>query len=556
MAITVCGHKRIFGLALSGGGFRATLFHLGVLRRLHELGLHENIDYISSVSGGSIVAALYCWKKPRNCNEFERQILRGVRLGLRDWWLLIIGFIAIIPLLVLWDLHACAQLRTFCCISGLLWFGLILLVVYLPAIALVSWSCFDPMNWLFRCCLGIGRRVRLDATAPGAQFSPLLLMNATCLNTGRRWVFSPCYVGQDEGWNNGDVDEILQGRRPTLTLADPVKVPLTDAILASAAFPGFFAPRKLSLDKKLCTRAGWLRKVKLVDGGVYDNQGFRIFLRRPREGAPESRINYLIASDAAQPFSERRCPAWEPVSLGNLSALGRSGSIQSEDSRDEAYDLLFSQQDLKSPQLSQFALFSIRGKPAQSKRNQTAPYALPQGFGDELAKMRTDFDYFSSLEIRALMYHGYTLANHRIFNYCYELLEPGFHGIKAIIKPLVKPLDWQDLRHHNGLPNASLPTLDSWAEFNEKLTRDHPCLLWTLWPCRRFLALNNFGAPASAIVDQARRYLSHSGSRFLLYRMMLRLWDWSWLGKVIVSAVVIGLGVVAWQLLTRWCCAT
>src|SRR5262249_48949493 len=41
-------------LCLSGGGFRASLFHLGALRRLHELGVLQRVDKISSVSGGSI----------------------------------------------------------------------------------------------------------------------------------------------------------------------------------------------------------------------------------------------------------------------------------------------------------------------------------------------------------------------------------------------------------------------------------------------------------------------------------------------------------------------
>src|SRR5438128_9671293 len=44
-------------LCLSGGGFRAALFHLGALRRLHELGVLPHVDTISCVSGGSILAA-------------------------------------------------------------------------------------------------------------------------------------------------------------------------------------------------------------------------------------------------------------------------------------------------------------------------------------------------------------------------------------------------------------------------------------------------------------------------------------------------------------------
>src|SRR5262249_3585772 len=44
-------------LCLSGGGFRAALFHLGALRRLNELGILSRVDTIASVSGGSILAA-------------------------------------------------------------------------------------------------------------------------------------------------------------------------------------------------------------------------------------------------------------------------------------------------------------------------------------------------------------------------------------------------------------------------------------------------------------------------------------------------------------------
>jgi NTE family protein len=47
------------GLGLSGGGFRASIFHLGVILRLEELGIMPRVNVISSVSGGSIVAAYY-----------------------------------------------------------------------------------------------------------------------------------------------------------------------------------------------------------------------------------------------------------------------------------------------------------------------------------------------------------------------------------------------------------------------------------------------------------------------------------------------------------------
>ncbi len=51
-------------LCLSGGGFRATLFHLGALRRLNETGVLAKLDTVSSVSGGSIMAAMLATRAP------------------------------------------------------------------------------------------------------------------------------------------------------------------------------------------------------------------------------------------------------------------------------------------------------------------------------------------------------------------------------------------------------------------------------------------------------------------------------------------------------------
>ena len=49
--------KRDVGLCLSGGGYRAAVFHLGSLIRLNEAGLLPRLRTVSSVSGGSIIAA-------------------------------------------------------------------------------------------------------------------------------------------------------------------------------------------------------------------------------------------------------------------------------------------------------------------------------------------------------------------------------------------------------------------------------------------------------------------------------------------------------------------
>ncbi|NUJ17272.1 patatin-like phospholipase family protein [Bacillus glycinifermentans] len=51
--------KGKLGLALSGGGFCAAFFHIGVLARMADMGLLRHVEVISTVSGGSIIGALF-----------------------------------------------------------------------------------------------------------------------------------------------------------------------------------------------------------------------------------------------------------------------------------------------------------------------------------------------------------------------------------------------------------------------------------------------------------------------------------------------------------------
>ena len=71
------GHKLEpgIGITLSGGGFRAMLFHAGALTRLNELALLTKANRISSVSGGSIaagyLAAVWSRFKPNETGVFR-----------------------------------------------------------------------------------------------------------------------------------------------------------------------------------------------------------------------------------------------------------------------------------------------------------------------------------------------------------------------------------------------------------------------------------------------------------------------------------------------------
>ena len=75
------------GLTLSGGGFRATVFHLGVLARLAEENRLEDVTLLSTVSGGSLCGALvyagnqFTWPTSR---QFIEQILPKARTDFRQ----------------------------------------------------------------------------------------------------------------------------------------------------------------------------------------------------------------------------------------------------------------------------------------------------------------------------------------------------------------------------------------------------------------------------------------------------------------------------------------
>ena len=70
--------SKTIGLALSGGGYRAAAFHLGVLNALKNMQLIDSIDNISTVSGGSIAGAYYVLNKDnKTFHENFKNFLTG-----------------------------------------------------------------------------------------------------------------------------------------------------------------------------------------------------------------------------------------------------------------------------------------------------------------------------------------------------------------------------------------------------------------------------------------------------------------------------------------------
>ena len=78
------------GLALSGGGFRASLYHLGLIRFLRDADILSQVTHITSVSGGSIIAAHLAlnWDRyngsPEEFDAVASEFLSFVNLDIRN----------------------------------------------------------------------------------------------------------------------------------------------------------------------------------------------------------------------------------------------------------------------------------------------------------------------------------------------------------------------------------------------------------------------------------------------------------------------------------------
>jgi NTE family protein len=224
------------GLCLSGGGYRAMLFHLGSLWRLNQLGYLPKLARVSSVSGGSITAGVLGVKWAKLAFDangvgqaFDAEVVQPIR-SLAD--------------------------RT---IDE----GSILGGVFLPG------SISDKIVSAYRKYL-FGTASLQDLPADPPRF----VINATNVQSGALWRFSKPYMAD---YRVGMV------KNP--------KVELAVAVAASSAFPPVLSPLKMELDdadyeppsgqrsEDLHT-GDFMSDVVLTDGGVYDNLGLETVWKR------------------------------------------------------------------------------------------------------------------------------------------------------------------------------------------------------------------------------------------------------------------------------------
>lgn len=250
-------------LALSGGGFRATLYHIGALIRLNEIGLLTQIERISSVSGGSITAGVLAkaWQNFHVTNgivtNFDEEVTKLVR-------------------------EFCSQ-------------SIDTTAVTLGAI--------NPLKSIGEVLADIyNDKLYHNTKLQDLSDVPQFVFCATNLQTGRLVRLSKVRLADHT------IGEI---KSPDIDLAI--------AVAASSAFPPVLSPVVIDLDHMQWTDLpgtqyfgdkSFTRRLSLTDGGVYDNLGLET----------ADSFKTVIVSDAGAPFSSQSeaNPMWPQQALRAL----------------------------------------------------------------------------------------------------------------------------------------------------------------------------------------------------------------------------------------------
>lgn len=249
--------RKRFGLALSGGGYRAAAFHLGTLHALHRMGLLDKVDVISSVSGGSILSAFYALHH-KDYDWFEREMITRLQRGVLGTS--IVELICVCLLLV----------------AGCVWAGTWLLVPFGFYMFFFHYQLFPWSKLIQR---EYDRVFFHKAKLGDLPRTPQFVINTTDMATDRPFVFSHNYMG---GSDYTDIE------------FKPHEFPLSKAVMASSCVPFAFGP--IRIEKKYYADPKQYRcdVLLLIDGGIYDNQGSQ----KLSEDHSSFAADYILVSDA------------------------------------------------------------------------------------------------------------------------------------------------------------------------------------------------------------------------------------------------------------------
>jgi NTE family protein len=447
------------GLALSGGGFRASFFHIGVLAQMAMLGLLRYVEVISTVSGGSIIGALYYLHVKKLLEKKEDN-----KIDDKDF----LNIVKAIEVDFLKAVQRNIRMKTFSNPFKNI------------RMSKSNYSRSDRLGelydkYFYRQVIDENRKTmiqmqELKILPGGKDFSPrkdnihrkkakvpILLLNATSLNTGHNWRFEATRMGEPPRKDDlaKEIDKNFRLRRPDSydnIIDKQQNVELGLAVAASACVPGLFHPLAISglYQDKI--------RVQLVDGGVHDNQGI--------QGLLDEDCTMFVVSDASGQMGDEPDP-----STGIAPVVFRSNSILMDRVREEQIFRLFQKYNPKDRPIALMHLqkgieaeakswIGPDGKPAKKTEKERQPKIKSKNFGvaesvqKALSRIRTDLDSFTEVEAWSLMLDGYKMSQDEL---------QGAKGIRDLI------------RNKSGIKNAKWDFLaiESWMENPTSLYHKH-----------------------------------------------------------------------------------
>jgi len=345
------------GLALSGGGFRATLFHVGSLWRLNELGWLSKLSEVTSVSGGSIIAGHLGlrWKK-----------LRFDGSGVAE------NFVE----------EVVNPIRSFC--SRTIDVGAIIGGILSPF--------RHPSDLVIS---KYKKHLYGDATLqslPSDEEGPRFTIYATSLQTGASVRFSRPYLA-----------EYHIGR-----IISP-EVPVALAVAASSAFPPVLCPVVFEppQDKwerlegaDLYDHEEFREKLYLGDGGIYDNLGLeRIW----------DRYGTVLVSDAGAPFEIKPDP--KIIRFSQIARTLRTFDIIGEQARALRKRALVENFKSGARAGAYWGITTRIGNYRLEEHGLRPPMTTDSGETRSISEMRTRLNAFSEKEQGILINWGYALTD-------------------------------------------------------------------------------------------------------------------------------------------------
>lgn len=350
-------------LCLSGGGYRAALFHLGALRRLNELDILSKIRTISSVSGGSIIAAQLASYLVRSgiqgrnftSDEFESGIAIPIRhftsTNIRNW-----------PLF-----------KRF----------------------VLPWNWFNRSTQVNALSQKYKERLTgLDVTQLPAQ--PNFVFCSTELGCGVNWIIERHRLGNY--W--------LGYASP------PLDWSVAKAVASSSCFPPLFDPMKVEISPGNLTggrletgseRDGLVSSIRLSDGGVYDNLGMEP-VRETHE--------YILVSDGGAPFrlepSRSVIRQWKryfDIASNQVGALRKRWLISDFNAR-----------------LLDGTYWGVGSAVERYGSEFTVGYSKSLA-SDHISRIRTDLNRFTVSEQSILENHGYIMADAAVRKHASTLIK-------------------------------------------------------------------------------------------------------------------------------------